>query len=109
MSIKPVDVKTAMLTADSASQMRENQMLHEAGAARNVAQQQDADQKESESVHKTENAENTVIRKENEKSGSSASYQKPAKSDKKGKKAEPTKVPEPIGDGIHGTKIDLKA
>ncbi len=107
MSIRPVDMKTALLTADNASKMREDQKTQEAGQAEQVSQNKHTQEQKIETVQHTEASEGQTIRKEDEeKKKGNGSRQ--ANGRKAYKKPEEEKTKIRIDDGIHGL-LDLKA
>lgn len=111
MSVRPVDIKTSLLTNDDASRMRENQKAQEAGLAENVAQNKNANAQKAESVQKTETTEGKVIRKEDEENEKKKKDQKASGKPGENKKEEEKEAPKhpQIPDGTRGLKIDLKA
>lgn len=111
MSVRPIDIKTSIMTNDDASRLRENQKAQEAGLAENVAQNKSANAQKSETVQKTESTEGKVIRKEDEESEKKQKDQKAAGKSGEKKKEEDEEAPKhpPIPDGTRGLKIDLKA
>jgi len=110
MSIRPIDVKTAILSNDDASRLRENQKAQEAGLAENIKQNKNANAQKTESVQKTETAEGKVIRKEDEENEKKKEQKASGKKaeEKKEEEKEAPKHPQ-IPDGSRGLKIDLKA
>ncbi len=107
MSIRPIDMKTSLLTADDASKMRENQKNQEAGLAEQVAQNRHNQEARTDTVQNTQAAEGQVIRKEDEENprGRQGNQNKRKSANKYGNKEE--EKPK-IQDGIHGS-LDLKA
>ncbi|MBQ2592936.1 MAG: hypothetical protein II567_06615 [Candidatus Riflebacteria bacterium] len=107
MSIRPIDMKTSLLTADDASKMRENQKNQEAGLAEQVAQNRHNQETRTDTVQHTQAAEGQVIRKEDEENprGRQGNQNKKKSANKYGNKEE--EKPK-IQDGIHGS-LDLKA
>lgn len=108
MSIRPVDMKTSLLTADEASKMRENQKAQEAGLGEQVAQNRHNQETRTDRVQNTQASEGKVIRKEDEENERGQqgrgrnSKGRPYKEEKKEEQKPPIK------DGIHGS-LDIKA
>ncbi len=109
MSIRPVDMKTSLLTADDASKMRENQKAQEAGLAEQVAQNRHNQETRTDRVQNTQASEGKVIRKEDEENnrGQSGGNNSRNKRNNNEKKEKEENRP-PIKDGIHGS-LDLQA
>lgn len=110
MSIRPVDMKTALYIADDASKLRENQKSHEAGIAEQQATQNKHNQETKiETVQHTENAEGKVMRREDEEKerNTKPSMKRSGKKNAYAKDQEEENKPA-IQDGIHGL-LDLRA
>lgn len=107
MSIRPVDMKTALLTADDASKMRENQKAQEAGQAEQVSQNKHTQEQKIETVQHTEASEGQTIRREDEENPKGNGGRQ-ASGKRAYKKPEEEKPQIRIEDGIHGL-FDLKA
>lgn len=107
MSIRPVDMKTALLTADNASKMREDQKTQEAGQAEQVSQNKHTQEQKIETVQHTEASEGQTIRKEDE-NNKKGNGRRQAAGGKGYKKPEEEKPKVRIEDGIHGL-LDIKA
>lgn len=116
MSVKPIDLKTALLANNNASQLREVHKAQEAGLAENVKQHKDREEHEAHSVQKTEAAEDKVIRKDDEEEEKEAKRQQQQKKRREEKEEEKKKASEAqapkkhpkLPDGARGYKIDLK-
>ena len=106
MSIRPVDMKTSLLTADDVSKMREKQKNQEAGLQEQVAQNRHAQDTRNDTIQNTQASENKTIRKEDEENARGQSGGQNRKR-REAQKKEEEKVT-PIKDGIHGS-FDLKA
>ena len=109
MSIRPVDMKTSLLTADDASKMRENQKNQEAGLAEQVAQNRHNQETRTVRIQNTQASEGKVIRKEDEENPRGQGEGKNSKGKPNKNPKKDIEEPKPIiKDGIHGS-LDLKA
>ena len=105
MSIRPVDIKTSLLTADDVGKMRDNQKTQEAGLQEQVAQNQNLQNNKTDTVQGAQGSEGKTIRKEDEENARGQSGGQNKRKQNKEKEDEKKK---PIKDGIHGL-LDLKA
>ena len=108
MSVRPVDIKTSLLTADNASKIREDQKMQESGLAEQVSQNKHNQENKTKTVQNVENAESKVIRKEDEEEKKGGSSKKQKNRDPKDSKVSNNEEKSKIQDGIHGL-FDLKA
>ena len=106
MSIRPVDMKTALLTADNASKIREDQKNQEAGLSQQVTQNRHSQETKVETVQTAEGAEGKLIRKEDEEEQNKGKALKTKVKKKSDDESEKPQIQLP--DGIHGN-FDLRA
>lgn len=103
MSIRPVDIKTTLLTTDDVGKMRENQRNQDAGLQEQVAQNQHLQDNKTDTIQGTQGSEGKTIKKDDEGNGRG---QGGGQNKRKREKKEEERPP--IKDGIHGL-LDLKA
>jgi len=111
MTLRPIDMKTAILTNNDASRIREEAKNQEAGQAINVSQNVEKGQEKFEAVQNTQASEHKHIRNQDE----AAEKEKgnpdhpPKKPNKEGDPDEEPAKSAQLSDGVRGSLVDVKA
>lgn len=115
MALRPIDVKTPVVSNQESTRLRENQKTHDAGQGQFAAQQVQKGQEKFETVKGTDHTEGKVVRKEDEEGekkqspeqNPSGTRQQAQSADDKDEKTEDTR--HKAEDLNRGSKLDIKA